>query len=84
MRLSLLSHVKNMGTDTHTHVRKHSGDNARRIVQPEKAGCHSKLPSLATDKVDHREMSALRTCPSKSLPLAAHTHRHAQATSTSL
>lgn len=42
-------------------------------MQPEKAVCHSRLPSLATDKVDHREMSALRACPSKSLPSATHT-----------
>lgn len=33
-------------------------------MQPEKASCHSFLPSWATDKVDHREMSALRPCPS--------------------
>lgn len=33
-------------------------------MQPEKASCHLSLPNLATDKVDHREMSALRPCPS--------------------
>lgn len=39
---------------------EHSGDK----VQLEKASCHSSLPSWLTDKVDHREMSALRPCPS--------------------
>lgn len=48
---------------SHTH-RQSSGDFQRRKVGPEKAGCHSTLPSLATDKVDRGEMSALRTCPS--------------------
>lgn len=39
-------------------------------MRPEQACCHCALPSSATDKVDHREMSALRTHQSKhkSLP----------------
>lgn len=30
----------------------------------EKASCHSASPSAVADKVDHREMSALRICQS--------------------
>lgn len=44
-------------------------------MQPEKAGCHSTVPSLATDKVDRREISALRTCQSNTracFPLPLH------------
>lgn len=41
-------------------MRDHAGDK----VQPGKASCHSSPPSLATDKVDLREMSTLGPCPS--------------------
>lgn len=41
-------------------ARDHSEDK----MQPGKASSHSSLPSSATDKADHREVSALRPCPS--------------------